>query len=99
MPLGKPGTGKSQVIIRAIHTAIQQEYRVVMVAPVALLAQGYRIIFSEELDYETRHAAFHIPVNSTQTKDVKFSLNRYDMVVINEASLVSPESFEIVARR
>ena len=68
-----------------------------MAAPVALLAQGYRAIFSEELDCETLHAAFHILANSTQTKDVNFSLNRYDMVIIDDASLVSPESFEIVA--
>ena len=95
--LGKPGTGKSQVIIRAMHTAIQQEHRVLLAAPVALRAQGYRDIFVKELDCETLHAAFNIPVNSNQTRDVNFALNRYDMVVVDEGSLVSPESFQIVA--
>ena len=62
-----------------------------------LLAQGYKAICGEDLDCETLHAAFHIPVNCNQTKDVNFVLNRYDMVVVDEASLVSPDSFQIVA--
>ena len=63
--LGTPGIGKSQVIIlHAMHTAIQQEHRVLLAAPVTLLAQGYRKIFGEDLDCETLHAAFNIPVNS-----------------------------------
>ena len=95
--LGKPGTGKSQVIIRAMHTAIQQEQTVFLAAPVALLAQGYREIFGEELHCETLHATFNIPVNSCQKADVNFALNRFDMLVVDEGSLVSPESFQVVA--
>ena len=55
--LGKPGTGKSQVVIRAIYHAIHQEYKVLLAAPVALLAQG------ADLEAETIHAAFRIPVD------------------------------------
>lgn len=43
------------------------------------------------------HADFNIPVNSNQTRDVNFALNRYDKVVVDERSLVSPESFQVVA--
>ena len=95
--VGKPGTGKSQVIIRAMHTAIQQEQKVLMAAPVALLAQGYREIFSDDLQCETLHAAFNNLVNSCQKVDVNFALNRFDILVVDEASLVSPESFQVVA--
>ena len=95
--LGKPGTGKSQVIIRAMHTAIQQEQKVLLAAPVALLAQGYREIFGEDLHCETLHAAFNIPVNTCHKADVNFALNRFDMLVVDEGSLVSPESFQVVA--
>ena len=95
--LGKPGCGKSQIIIRAMHPAIQQEHRVLLVAPVVLLAQGYREIFGEDLDCKTLHMAFNIQVNSNQTREVNFALNRYDMVVVDEGSLVSPESFQVVA--
>ena len=38
--LGKPSTGKSQVLIRAISHAIHHEISVLVAAPVALLAQG-----------------------------------------------------------
>ena len=34
---GKPGTGKSQVLVRSIHHAVQQEFNVLVCAPLALL--------------------------------------------------------------
>lgn len=80
-----------------MHTAIPQEHRVLLAAPVALPAQGYREIFGEDIDCETLHATFNIPVNSNRKTDVNFMLNRYDMVVVDEGSLVSPESFQVVA--
>ena len=42
---GKPGTGKSQVLIRAMHHATENGMSVFVTAPVALLAQGYHKIF------------------------------------------------------
>lgn len=95
--LEKPGTGKSQVVIRGIYHAIQQEYKVLLAAPVALLAQGYRSIFGPDLDTDTIHAAFRIPVDQQQAADVNYALNRFDMVVIDKASLVSPTNFSLVA--
>ena len=80
-----------------MHTAIHLEQKVLLAAPVALLAQGYREIFGEDLHCETLHAAFNIPVNTSQRADVNFGLNRYNMVVVEEGSLVSPESFEVAA--
>ena len=82
-----------------MHTAIQQEQKVLLAAPVALLAQGYREIFREDFHCETLHAAFNIPVNTCQKVDVNFALNRVDMLVVDEDSLVSPESFQVVATR
>ena len=95
--MGKPGTGKSQVLIRVIHEALQREASILLAAPVALLAQGYRSIFGAHLECDTLHAAFHIPVNDGHVFDVNFALNRFDMVVVDEASLVSPASFNMVA--
>ena len=62
--LGKPGTGKSQVLIRTIHEALQREASVLLAAPVALLAQAYRSIFGADLECDTLHAAFRIPVQA-----------------------------------
>ena len=95
--LGKPGTGKSQVLIRAIHKALRRECTVLLAAPVALLAQRYRAIFGDQLECDTLHASFRIPVVEGQSWDVNFSLNWFDMVVVDEASLVSPASFNMVA--
>ena len=47
---GKPGTGKSQVLIRALHHVIQEDYEVLLAAPIALLGQAYREIFGPDLD-------------------------------------------------
>lgn len=95
--LGKPGTGKSQVVICAIHHAIQEECEVLLAAPVALLAQGYRAIFRLELHAETIHAAFHIPVDQEHSIDMNYPINKFDMVVVDEASLVSPQTFATIA--
>ena len=62
---GKPGTGKSQVLIRAIR----HELSVLVAAPVALLAQGYNSIFYEDVTTNTLHGAFSIPIDGlTQMK-------------------------------
>lgn len=95
--LGKPCTGKSQVLIRAIHHALQQEAAVLLAAPVTLLAQGYSTTFGSDLESNTLRATFHIPVNENQSLDVTFGMNKFNMVVVEEASLVSPESFNIIA--
>ena len=41
--------------------------------------------------------AFHIPVDPEQVADVNFALNGYDLVVLDEASLVSHCTFSLVA--
>ena len=94
---GKPGTGKSQVLIRAIHHLIQEEYKVFLAAPGALLAQAYRIIFGPDLDTETIHAAFDIPIQEEASHDINFVLNKYDVIIIDDASLVSCHTFASIA--
>ena len=42
---GKPGMGKSQLLIRAIDHTTENGMSVFVTAPVALLAQGYHKIF------------------------------------------------------
>lgn len=62
LAVGKPGTGKSQVLIRAMCEA-----SVLLAAPVALLAQGYRSIFGSDLECDTLHAAFRISLQTGQS--------------------------------
>ena len=59
--LGKPGTGKSQVLIRAIDHTIHTDKSVLVAAPVVLLAQGYNSIFLDDIDSDTLHGALTSP--------------------------------------
>lgn len=61
--LGKPETGKSQVLIRVIREALQRNCSVFVAAPVALLAQGYQTIFNADLECDT---ARHLPDSRTR---------------------------------
>ena len=92
--LGKPGTGKSQVLIRAIDHAIRSEMSVLVAAPVALLAQGYNAIFLEDIDTDTLHGAFNIPIHGPHPNDINYALNKYDLVIVDEASMISSAIFE-----
>ena len=87
--LGKPGTGKSRVLIRAIHHAVENEMSVLVAVPVALLAQGYHKIFLADSETDTLHGAFNIPVDAPFDDEVNCVLNKYDLVVVDEASMIS----------
>ena len=91
--LGKPGTGKSQVLIHAIR----KDMSVLVAAPVALLAQGYNAIFLDDIDSDTLHGAFNIPIQGPHPNDINYSLNKYDLVVVDEASMISSAIFQTMA--
>ena len=95
---GKPGTGKSQVLVRCIHQAVQEEFNVLVCAPLARLAQGYRSLFSEEVEADTIHASFHIPVDQKVPHETNLALNMYDLIVVDEASMISKRTFSSMAR-
>ena len=95
--LGKPGTGKSQVLIRAIHHAVENEMSVLVAAPVALLAQGYHKIFLADIETDTLHGSFNIPVDAPFDDEVNCVLNKYDLVVVDEASMISARTFHAMA--
>lgn len=40
--------------------------------------------------------AFQIPFDLEQSADINFALNHFDMVVLDEASLISPHTFSLV---
>ena len=95
--MGKPGTGKSQVLIHTIDHAICTEMSVLVAAPLALLAQAYNSIFLEDIDSDTLHAAFNIPIEGPHPNDINYALNKYDLVVVDEASMISPAIFHTMA--
>ena len=95
--LGKPGTGKSQVLIRAISYAIRHELSVLVAAPVALLAQGYNSIFYEDVTTDTLHGAFSIPIDGPLLNEINHRSNQYHLIVADEASMISPRIFGVMA--
>ena len=95
--LGQPGTGKSQVLIRAIDHAIRTEMSVLVAAPVALLAQGYNAIFLDDIDTDTLHGAFNIPIHGPHPNEINYALNKYDLVIVDEASMISSAIFQTMA--
>ena len=84
--LGKPCTGKSQVLIRAISHAIRHKLSVLVAAPVALLAQ--RMV---------AHGAFSIPIDGPYPNEINHRINQYDLIVADEASMISSPIFGVMA--
>lgn len=92
--LGKPGTGKSQVIIRVVHECFTNDFSCLVVTPVALLANHYRDLFGRRITSNTLHSVFRIPVGEAQQHAINFSLGSFDIMVIDEASMVSRATFD-----
>lgn len=92
--LGKPGTGKSQVIIRVVHECFTNDFSCLVVTPVALLANHYRDLFGRRITSNTLHSVFRIPVGEAQQHTINFSLGSFDIMVIDEASMVSRATFD-----
>ena len=93
--LGKPGTGKSQVLKRLICSAVHLE-EVAFCAPLAILVTGYREEFGHELYADTVHAMFHLPVGEQQEHSVNYQLGDYDLLLLDEASMVSAHNFALL---
>lgn len=94
--LGCPGTGKTQVVKRLLHTLIQEEFTVTVCAPLGLLATHYREEFDPHLEADTIHALFNIPVSEEQQYTVNYNLSKYDVIIIDEASMVADDTFNMV---
>lgn len=94
--LRSPGTGKTQVAKRLIHTLIEEEYSVTVCAPLGLLATHYRDEFYPHLEAHTVHALSKIPVSDDQQYFVNYRVGSYDCVVIDEASMIAENTFGMV---
>ena len=94
--LGCPGTGKTQVVKRLIHTLIEEEYSVAVCAPLGLLATNYRVEFYPDLQADTIHALFNIPIAADQEYVVNYNIGTYDAIIIDEASMVANNTFDMI---
>lgn len=44
----------------------------------------------------TSHSAFNIPVDGPYSNDINYTIKKYDLVVVDEASMVSPPTFGVI---
>ena len=91
---GKPGTGKTKCLHSCISFLVAKGRKCLVSTPTGYLASTYRSIFDSDIDCETIHAAFSVPIDNTPPK-VNWSLSSYDVIIIDEVSMV-PLLFSLV---
>jgi len=92
---GKPGTGKTHTICKAISATLREEYNVKVAAPTGFLASTYRARFSEEnFSADTIHGLFRYPADPEETPQIDWQLVNADLLVIDEISMVPINIFQ-----
>ena len=92
---GKPGTGKTHTVCKAISAALQQDYNVKVAAPTGFLASTYRGRFSEDnFSADMIHGLFKYPVDPTERSQINWELVNADLLVIDEISMVPIKIFQ-----
>lgn len=94
--LGCPGTGKTQVVKRLVHTLIEEEYCITVCTSLGLLATNYREEFYPDLQADTIHALFNISVAADQQYAVNYNIGKYDAIIIDETSMVADDTFDMI---
>ena len=85
---GKPGTGKTHCLQRAIRDASDDQRKVLTATPTGFLATTYAEHFFDEIVADTVHSAFKYPVLPTESSEINWDLGVFDLVVIDEISLM-----------
>jgi hypothetical protein len=95
--LGKPGTGKTTVVLKCIERAARQGAHVLFALPTAQLASRLRekvqasVEDAEAVDVDTCHAAFKFGEPETEVLPM---MTMYDAVFVDEISLLDQPQFE-----
>ena len=90
---GKPGAGKTRVILESVKRVTEAGGQVLITTPTGYLTSVLRERTSEEVVCDTVHAAFHYPVRGEQYPRVNYDLARYDLIVVDEISMISINIF------
>ena len=92
---GKPGTGKTYAVLHSIRNALKSEYRVLCTKPTGMLSSTYNsIIPDESFSSDTIHSAFRYPVDPNERPQINWDLANYDLIVIDEVSMLSSHAFD-----
>ena len=73
---------------------MQNGKAIFVVAPTGLFASRFRAILPQSVDCDTVHAAFNIPVDNEQQPQTNWAISQYDIVIIDEISMVTEKHFQ-----
>jgi hypothetical protein len=98
---GKAGTGKSVVLKSIVKNSIAEQRHVLVCTPTGFLSSGYREFFDQLTDCDlvkcdTIHSAFCFPVGIEEQPTVNWSVGQYELVIIDELSMVAGVIFRHV---
>ena len=92
---GKPGTGKTFTVCKAIQQHLSNTYRVAVGTPTGFLTSTYRGRFTEKnFSADTIHATFKYPVLSSEHPQVNWDLGNVNLLVLDELSMVPVQTFQ-----
>ncbi len=92
--VGRAGTGKSFTLTKAIETANSMHLKLLVATPTGFLSTAYKDRFGECIDTDTLHAAFYYPVSPKDKPMHNWNLSNYDVIIIDELSMVPVKMFE-----
>lgn len=90
---GKPGSGKSEVILSAVKELFENEKHISIAAPTGFLSSGFRGKTPSDVTCETVHSLFCIPVDNSIPPSLNWDLSRFDVIIIDELSMISEQNF------
>ena len=96
--LGKPGTGKTHTVCTSVRRTLEDRFLVAVAGPTGFLASLYRAEFDEEALIDTVDAMFHYPVDTHVAPSVNWSLCEYDLLLIDEVSMIPKKIFQHILR-
>lgn len=85
---GKPGTGKTRCLHACIKYLIDENLKCLVATPTGFLASSYRALFDVDIDANTLHSSFSVPIDDSPPQ-VNWALSMYDVIMIDEVSMVS----------
>jgi ATP-dependent exoDNAse (exonuclease V) alpha subunit len=92
--IGKAGAGKTEKISHCVSKCVRMHQNVLVAARTGFLANRFQAILPDEVTCETEHSTFHISVNVNEWPSTNWNLSHYDIIVIDEISMISENNFQ-----
>ena len=96
---GEAGCGKSYIIRSIVTYLVREEANVLVTAPTGLLAAVFKASLPDEVQCDIIvHASFHYPVESDHSPSINWHLSNYDVIIIDEISMISDVIFQHILK-